>query len=280
VHATFWLLDAPDSLEDQSHQEQDGYGIGTFDEDGRPVVDRSPIAAFADARYAAEARERTSRTFVAHVRYASTGDVSERNSHPFLQEGRLFAHNGIVEGLPALEAALGEDMSLVQGETDSERMFALITRETRRAGGDLGAGIERAVAWLAANVPVVALNFVLTTPTEMWALRMPDEHPLLLLDRRAGGRITDADEPLAGEGHHGRRNGRMRVHSDDLARVPGVLVATEALDADPDWRELRSGELICVRADGAVVSRMLDDRLAHRLTLEELDAREAASQSH
>ena len=38
VKATFWLLEAPDSLAQQSRREPDGTGIGTFDEQGRPVV--------------------------------------------------------------------------------------------------------------------------------------------------------------------------------------------------------------------------------------------------
>jgi predicted glutamine amidotransferase len=34
VRATFWLLDAPDSLRAQSHRAPDGAGIGTFDPEG------------------------------------------------------------------------------------------------------------------------------------------------------------------------------------------------------------------------------------------------------
>gem|GEM_PF-4924540 len=66
-------------------------------------------------------------------------------------------------------------MSYVHGETDSERYFALITRETEIAG-DVGEGIVRAVNWLAANVPVFALNLVLTPApagATLGALRPP-----------------------------------------------------------------------------------------------------------
>ena len=143
VHATFWLLEAPDSLSDQSHREADGTGLGYYDADGRPVVSKQALAAFKDRDFAREAKEVVSRTFVAHVRYASTGGLSERNTHPFEQDGRLFAHNGVVEGLDRLEAELGDDMSLVSGDTDSERLFALVTRETRRTG-DVGEGITAA----------------------------------------------------------------------------------------------------------------------------------------
>ncbi|MFF1610304.1 class II glutamine amidotransferase [Amycolatopsis sp. NPDC058278] len=70
VRATFWLLDAPDSLAQQSRQEPDGTGLGVFGVDGTPVVDKQ--AACQDPQFGCEAKERESATFVAHVRYAST----------------------------------------------------------------------------------------------------------------------------------------------------------------------------------------------------------------
>src|SRR6476660_5168554 len=99
VTATFWLLDAPDSLADQSHRNPDGAGIGSFDADGQARVDKQPIAAWDDTDFAAGARELVGTTFVAHVRHASTGEHTMVNTHPFEQAGRLFAHNGVVEGL-------------------------------------------------------------------------------------------------------------------------------------------------------------------------------------
>ena len=57
VRATFWLLEAPDSLIAQSHREPDGTGLGYFDADGRPHVDKRPLAAFEDRAFAREARE-------------------------------------------------------------------------------------------------------------------------------------------------------------------------------------------------------------------------------
>src|SRR5579872_466659 len=119
VRATFWLLDAPDSLAVQSRAEPDGTGLGAFSASGEPVLYRAPIAAYADPGFAREAREVTSTTFVAHVRYASNGPAALENTHPFEQEGRLLAHNGVVGDLPKLERELGEARSLVHGDTDS-----------------------------------------------------------------------------------------------------------------------------------------------------------------
>src|SRR5919201_5024269 len=119
MRATFWLLEAPDSLAVQSRRNPDGYGLATFDERGRPVVAKRPAAAYEDELFAREAREEESRTFVAHVRYASTGGLTVENTHPFEQEGRVFAHRGYIGDLEALDSRLGEHRKLVRGETDS-----------------------------------------------------------------------------------------------------------------------------------------------------------------
>src|ERR1700744_6587758 len=91
--ATFWMLDAPDSLSQQSHREPDGTGLGWFAPDGDPHVEKQPIAAYSDRAFAGEAKRVRSRTFVAHVRFASTGALKPANTHPVEQDGRLFAHN-------------------------------------------------------------------------------------------------------------------------------------------------------------------------------------------
>ena len=71
VRATFWLLDAPDSLEVQSRRNADGSGIGFFDPAGTPVLDKQPEPAFEDEEFRHEARLAESATFVAHVRLAA-----------------------------------------------------------------------------------------------------------------------------------------------------------------------------------------------------------------
>ena len=50
AHATFWLLEAPDSLEEQSHREPDGTGLGWFSEEGTPCVEKAPIRAAVSGR--------------------------------------------------------------------------------------------------------------------------------------------------------------------------------------------------------------------------------------
>ncbi|HET7296772.1 MAG TPA: class II glutamine amidotransferase [Gemmatimonadales bacterium] len=273
VRATFWLLEAPDSLAEQSRREPDGTGLGTYDHDGKPIVSKQPLAAYEDKQFAQEAREVSSRTFVAHVRYASTGAVSPENTHPFEQRDRLFAHNGVIENLGRLDEELGEDSALVHGETDSERYFALITREIER-DGDVSGAIARAAGWIAENLPVFALNLVLITTTDLWAFRYPDVHELYVLERAAGG--------PTGARHldHASARGSVRVRSGDLATRPAVVVASEPMDEDPGWHALRSGELLHVGADLRVtITRALAGPPAHQLTLDDLTGKAASSQA-
>lgn len=273
VRATFWLLEAPDSLAEQSRRNPDGYGIATYEAGDTPRVDKRPAAAYADEMFAREAKERESPTFVAHVRYASTGEVSLPNTHPFEQHGRVFAHNGYIGDLPTLESRLGEHRRLVGGDTDSERFFALITREIEARDGDVGAGIVAAARWIAETLPIYSLNCVLATPSEVWSLRYPDAHRLMMLERASGGPtgIRHLDAASA--------SGTVRIRSGALGTRAAVIVASEQMDEDPGWRMLEPGELVRVDRDLQVSSRIaIEHPPAHMLSLEELDPAAARSQ--
>jgi predicted glutamine amidotransferase len=268
ARATFWLLDAPDSLSVQSHREPDGTGLGWFDVNGAPHISKQAHAAYSDRRFAREAREVSSTTFVAHIRFASTGALERRNTHPFEQAGRLFAHNGVIEDLPALEAQLSDDLHLVKGDTDSERFFALITREIAANAGDVHAGIASACSWVAEHLPLFAINFVLADRDGLWALRYPQTHPLYILERAPGG-------PLVHESSLG-----TRVHAEQGAADPLVVLASERMDADPGWKLLESGELVHIDAVLNVSTHaILTGAPAHPLTIDDLDPHAKASQA-
>ena len=255
VRASFWLLEAPDSLLEQSLRNPDGTGLGYFAPVVGAVVDKEPLAAYEDPAVARGAKHVTSTAFVSHIRYATTGERTTENTHPFALDGMLFAHNGMIRDLEALEAEVGRDMRFVGGDTDSERFFALIAKEIR-ARASIGAGISAAVGWIARNLPVNSMNFVLATADELWAFRYPETHRLFLLERGAGG-------------GHGRDlhqvSGTLRVHVPDLHRYPSVVVASEPLDDAPGWRPLESGELVRIRSDLSIRTSIVVDSPPARL---------------
>ena len=250
VRAMFWLLDAPDSLEVQSHRNVDGTGLGYFGPDGEVVLDKQPEPAFRDEEFIRAARQVTSSAFVAHVRWATAGGRTVRNTHPFGMDGRVMAHNGGFGSLAQLDADLGPYRRLVLGETDSERYFALITKETDAHGGYVAAGIAAAASWIGARLPVSSLNAIVAAPGELWALRYPGAHALHILERPAGAG--------AGAGKPGLhvRSSTSSVHAPELAEAASVVVASEALDGETGWRMLEPGELVHVRADLSVESRI------------------------
>jgi predicted glutamine amidotransferase len=250
VQATFWLLDAPDSLVAQSHQNADGTGVGYFDAAGTPRVEKQPIAAFEDRQFASEARKIWSRTFVAHVRHATAGGLTPANTHPFCQQARLFAHNGVIGDIAKLEQHLGNERALVAGQSDSERFFALITGEIDRHDGNVESGIRAATGWIVEELPVVSINFVLITATELWALRYPATNTLFVLERAAGG---GDDAPTALE----QTSQGTRVRSTAARERPLVIVASERLDSDPNWHEVQSGELLHVDSSLTLETELL-----------------------
>jgi predicted glutamine amidotransferase len=271
VTATFWLLDAPDNLAEQSRKNPDGTGLGVFDGQGHPQVRKQPIAAWQDADFATEAHEMTGTTFIAHVRYATTGSHDVVNTHPFLQDNRILAHNGVVEGLDVLDQRLREmgTADLVLGQTDSERVFALITASIRARDGDVTAGLVDAMSWLAANVPIFAVNLLLSTATDMWALRYPGANELYVSDRRE----------VQPDSQFRLRTKRIRADSEHLRSQPSVVFASEPMDDDSRWCLIDPGELIHVDA-GLQISRelVLPDPPRHQLHPEDLSAAADAAQ--
>jgi len=246
IRATFWLLDAPGSLAVQSERNPDGFGIATFEPDGSVDVEKRPVRAADDELFLRQSREECSRVYLAHVRYADTGLPSPANTHPFVQDGRAFAHNGVVRDLDRLERELGDAESLVAGDTDSERLFATITKAIRDHDGDVWAGIVAATGRLAAEVELYSLNFLLATADELWALRYPEHNELFLLERTPGG---------AQGGHHldeASAHGTLRLVSGEGVDRRVVVVASEPMDENPGWNEIESGELLHVGPDLSV----------------------------
>jgi len=254
VGAAFWLLDAPDSLEEQSRRNPDGCGVAGFDAAGEVELHKSPVAAWDDPEFGNAARRLTSSTFVAHVRHASTGGRSYENTHPFTEGNVVFAHNGALGGLDVVDEHLGQYQRVVHGETDSERMFALIVKETAAHGGDLSTGISVASGWLAEHVPVLSLNLIVVTPTDLWALRYPATNELYLLDRNPGGQ--HGDQHLLGVGQHGG----IRVLSSDLRARAAVVIASERIDENPAWALLAPGELVHVNHELKIERNLAFDR--------------------
>lgn len=243
IAADFWLLDAPDSIARQSEVNADGYGLAALTAKRGMIIVRNPVEAAGDSAYQAVAQRLVAAEMIVHLRYADTGGTSLGNTHPFTQDGRAFAHNGVVGDLDRIEERLGSNRAMVMGETDSERFFALITLAIREAGGDVRAGITAAVREIVEEYELYSLNFVLGELGHIWAFRYPEKNPLLLFRRGAG------DPSGAAQLDHADSAGTLRLHSDDAGETPLVVIASEQISEEPGWEEIASGELVHVGPD-------------------------------
>lgn len=272
VTAKFWLLDAPYSLRSQSRFNADGTGIGYIDESGVPRVRKRPVAAHASEAFVHAAETVRARTIVAHLRLSSGTRHTVENTHPFLMDGIILAHNGVLEVTQKMRrrvSRLGAARH-VHGTTDSEWLAALIAGETAAHAGDLRAGLVAAITWVARHVPVYSVNLLVARDDELYALRLPETNELWVLER--SGRTDRGPLDQASDSLHAR--------SEDLGEVGSVVIASEPMDEDPAWRLLAPGELLSVGADGRVRSAEPFPPLAHPLQLEDLNLSAATSQMH
>ncbi|MGE5758973.1 MAG: class II glutamine amidotransferase [Gemmatimonadota bacterium] len=53
------------------------------------------MRAVGDEDFGRHVRVTHAAMFLAHVRYADIGEISEANTHPFVLDGRACAHNGV-----------------------------------------------------------------------------------------------------------------------------------------------------------------------------------------
>lgn len=320
VTARFWLLDAPYSLRLQSRHNADGTGIGWIDETGAALVAKRPVAAYASDRFEHTATSLTARTMIAHIRLSSGTSSERENTHPFLMNGIVMAHNGVLHVTDQLRDRVRElgTADLVQGTTDSEWMCALIAGEVARREADRS--LRRVVVPADALEPTLDASApaeptpdlsATPTPTDPAAVRDRDralhdglvaalawtarhvpvysanllvarDHHLYALRLPATNELWVLDRPAGAVADEAldQASATLRARSDDLRDVHSVVVASEPMDDDESWRLLEDGELLHVDPDGIVTSEKPLPALAHPLGLEDLGLSAAASQAH
>src|SRR5581483_11477836 len=118
----------------------DGWGlVQTMPDGSLRHAGLSPLDAASDPQYPlaiAQLGQGAPRgVLLAHVRKATAGAKTLANTHPFIEEGYAFCHNGTVEGYAP------------EGASDSRAFFASLLAEIRK-----GASEEDAIATLARDV--------------------------------------------------------------------------------------------------------------------------------
>lgn len=150
----------------------DGWGMAWHPEhETSPAVATSPANAATDQRYENLSRTRLGAAGLVHLRWATDGlPVSSANTHPFVEGGAAFAHNGSIVPRHQLESLLSPaDRERLLGDTDSERYFRFVLDRVA-AAGDEASGVRNAVDELASTFPHASLNALLLTDSTLYAI--------------------------------------------------------------------------------------------------------------
>ncbi len=111
------LIDAQNSLLNQSikdgrgFENPHGWGIAELLPDGTLDCDRQPHPADESEAYRREATDTPALATIAHIRRATVGEPRLENTHPFLAEGGILAHNGHIGDFDAIRPLMLEQMT-------------------------------------------------------------------------------------------------------------------------------------------------------------------------
>jgi glucosamine--fructose-6-phosphate aminotransferase (isomerizing) len=96
-------------------------------------------------------------TGIAHTRWATHGEPSERNAHPHVSSNIIVVHNGIIENHSPLRAALKAKGYAFTSDTDTE-VIAHLVEDELKSTGSLLAAVQKSVKQLHGAYGTVLLD--------------------------------------------------------------------------------------------------------------------------
>jgi predicted glutamine amidotransferase len=164
------LREAPRSLRTLAREHRDGWGVAL-----RTAADweihRGIESADESARFAEVADGAAGQVVIAHVRQKTVGCTALANTHPFRRDAFVFAHNGSITAIPAVaERASARRLGEIEGDTDSERLFAMLLTHID-AAADVEHGVISAVRELHGLGAIGSTNFLLSCGRRLYAHR-------------------------------------------------------------------------------------------------------------
>jgi predicted glutamine amidotransferase len=261
---------ASEAMESRTRINADGFGIGWYQPgvDPEPAVFKDVTPAWNNANLRSLSDKVASPCILAHVRAARGFDpVSRANCHPFQHRRLLWMHNGDIPGRGRLHrrvcgAASDALVARISGNTDTELAFVLFLGfldsppDGDVGSGDLARALERTVetlaGWWAADGDTrpIVMNFCVSTGKAIAASRVTLGGPEVPSLHYCSGSAFSCSDGICSMHHAG--TGRRCV-----------IVSSEKLTADPEWADVRNGELVIVREDLDVEVRRIEALAAH-----------------
>lgn len=114
-------------LKRMEYRGYDSAGVALIDKDNGLFL-KKQLGKIADLKNSLKYKSVPSNAGIGHTRWATHGEPSEKNAHPFVGCGGTFAiaHNGIIENYQALRKDLKKKGCVFTSDTDSEVIVHLI----------------------------------------------------------------------------------------------------------------------------------------------------------
>lgn len=242
----------------------DGFGIAWYVHDltPEPALFRSVTPAWNNSNLLEIARVVKSNLILAHVRAATKhGGQSEANCHPFRWGRYAFMHNGDIGGFPKLRRAMLQSLSdeafnHIQGNTDSEHLFAVVVDELSKSEARGLSAMAQALTNTVQRIVALGRDFEVTEPHYL---------NLALSD----GSSAVACRYTTHDGYDGEslfvHTGRIYVCNKGVCKMLApdtgrgcVLVSSEPLSDDAGWDPIPRNHLLLIDPDGNVTPQPLD----------------------
>jgi glucosamine--fructose-6-phosphate aminotransferase (isomerizing) len=123
----------------------DSAGVAVIDNDGKLQRVRR-LGKVRELSDAVAASPLPGGTGIAHTRWATHGEPSERNAHPHISNQHIaVVHNGIIENHAILRSQLQQQGAVFTSDTDTEVIAHLVEHELISAEGNLLKAVQHAV---------------------------------------------------------------------------------------------------------------------------------------
>ncbi len=236
----------------------DGFGIAWFASLllDQPAIFKHVSPAWNNPNLHDIARVSKSTCILAHVRAATVGgDISRNNCHPFAWKNFTFMHNGSVHGFAKIKRKVQQSLSdeafeIIQGNTDTEHLFAIFVDQIRDIENptldDISSALKKTIKQIEefkkhSNVDEPSsLNLLVSNGKLMVASKYSTPNsPINSLYYHRGSKYSCEE-------------GVVKLKACSNAKS-SVLIASEALNQDDTWEKVEKNSLVLVDENRTVL---------------------------
>lgn len=256
VHSS--LIHAENALVTQSVKHKDGWGVAYYLDDV-PHLIKSSQQAFEDHIFEKVSGVVTSKSVIAHIRFATAGTSSILNSHPFQYGKWIFAHNGNIKNLDKyksklLSLILPDQQKYILGNTDSEIIFHILLSDLKK--NSLFSKVQDTKAIInSIQGSLVKICSIIGELTDRDDAAPTDNYLTFILSNGPLFFAIQGGQPLYYSTH--KRNCPERDHcpyfdpsceqkSTNNSKVNHLIVTSEKLDGDNIWTKMSFGEVVVI----------------------------------